>query len=266
MISASFLFKLVFAPVMLAATSLIGRRWGPAVGGSLAALPVITGTITFLVALEQGPAFTSHLAAATLIGIGSLAWFSLGYAQLSRRSGWPLCLAGAYAIVLVASVAIVLLENAPGIVDLAYVLVALAVAARMLPAPQPGLRQEPPAWDIPARMITAALIVVSVTTIAQTAGPQLSGLLAALPMNSTVLIVFTHRHEGAERTRGILRGFVTGLAATAVFLEIVADGVGPLGVAPVFVLAALTALAYQAIAIWWIRRSAAVSGEPSPSY
>jgi hypothetical protein len=265
-ISVSFLFKLVFAPLMLAATSLIGRRWGAAVGGSLAALPVITGTITFFVALEQGPAFTSHLAAATLIGIGSLAWFSLGYAQFSRRFGWPACLAGSYAIVLAASVAIVLFEHAPGIVDLAYVLASLAIAARLLPAPRPGSRREPPAWDIPARMITAAVIVVSVTTIAQTAGPQLSGLLAALPMNSTVLIVFTHRHEGAERTRGILRGFVTGLAATAVFLEIVADGVQPLGIAPAFLLAALAALSYQSIAIWWIRRSAAASAELLPIY
>ena len=260
-----FIFKLIFAPVMLAATSLVGRRWGAAVGGSLAALPVITGSVTFFVALEQGAVFASHVAAATLIGIGSLAWFSLGYSQLSRRFGWPVCLAGSYAIVAVCSAAIVLMENAPGIVSLGYVLVALAIAARLLPARGLGEGQHPPSWDIPARMVTAAAIVVTVTALAQSAGPQISGLLAALPMNSTVLIVFTHRHEGSERTRGILRGFVTGLVATALFLEIIADGIVALGIAPAFALATAASLLYQAVAIWWIRRPRPVK-ESVPAY
>jgi hypothetical protein len=101
-------------------------------------------------------------------------------------------------------------------------------------------------------------LVVTLTALAQPLGPQLSGLLAAVPMLSSVLLVFTHRHEGAERARGILRGFVTGLVATTLFLEIVADGAVPLGVVPAFAAATAACLAYQAAAIWWIRRSAGV--------
>jgi hypothetical protein len=268
-----FLFKLVFAPLILATTSLVGRRWGASVGGALAAAPVVAGSITFFVSLDQGTAFGSRTAVATLIGAGSLAWFSLAYAHLSRRFGWPVCLAGAYGVfagaygvVAVVSIAIVPPADAPGLVAFGLALLALAVGSRLMPPAQGGPRQTPPAWDIPARMATAAAIVVVVTALAQSLGPLLSGLLAALPMITSVLLVFTHRHEGAERARGILRGFVAGLVATSIFLEIVADGLIPLGIGPAFALAIAAFLGYQAIAIRWIhRRSGAAAAAEMPA-
>jgi hypothetical protein len=261
-----FLFKLVFAPLMLATTSLVGRRWGASVGGALAAVPVVAGSIAFFVSLDHGTAFGSRTAVATLIGIGSLAWFSLAYAHLSRRFGWPVCLAGAYGVVAVASIAIVPLADAPGLVAFGLALLTLAIGSRLMPPAQSGPRQTPPAWDIPARMVTAAAIVVVLTALAQSLGPQLSGLLAALPMITSVLLVFTHRHEGAERARGILRGFVAGLVATSIFLEIVADGLVPLGIGPTFALAIAACLGYQAIAIGWIhRRSGAAAAAETPA-
>jgi len=263
---AAFLFKLVFAPLMLAATSMAGRRWGSTVAGALAALPVSAGSIAFFVSIEQGAAFGSRTAAATLVGIGSLAWFSLGYAWLSRRFGWPVSLAVSYLIVAIASVAIIPLAQAPGIVAFVFSLAALAVASRLMPAAQEIEAGKPPSWDIPARMIVAAVVVVAVTALAGMLGPQLSGLLAAVPMLSSVLLVFTHRHEGSERARGILRGFVAGLVATSIFLEIVADGVVPLGVGPAFAVALAACLGYQAVAIRWIRREplAPTAAAPNP--
>lgn len=79
-------------------------------------------------------------------------------------------------------------------------------------------------------------------------------------MITSVLLVFTHRHEGAERARGILRGFVAGLVATSIFMEIVADGLMPLGIGPAFALAIAALLGYQAIAIQWIHRRSGAAG------
>jgi hypothetical protein len=194
------------------------------------------------------------------VGIGSLAWFSLGYAHLSRRFAWPACIAAGYVIVAVASVAVIPLAAAPGLAVFCYVLASLAVASRLMPPAVAGPRVEPPAWDIPTRMITGAILVVGLTAIAGPIGPQVSGLLAAVPMLSSVLLVFTHRHEGAERARGILRGFVAGLVATALFLEIVADGVGPLGIGPAFGIAVVVCLGYQLFAIRWVSRPAGMAG------
>ncbi len=253
---ASFMFKLIFAPLMLAITSLVGRRWGTSIAGSLAALPVVAGSIALFVSLERGPAFGSQTAAATLVGIASLGWFSLVYAHASFRFGWPSCLTLAYGVVVIASLAIVPLAHAPGLAILAFTLATLAVASRLMPAAQPGPRLAPPAWDIPARMATGAALVVILTGLAGVLGPQLDGLLAALPMITSVLLAFTHRHEGAERARGLLRGFVAGLVATSIFLEIVTDGVVPLGIGPAFGLAVAACLAYQAIAIHRMRPAA----------
>jgi hypothetical protein len=247
-----FALKVAFAPLMLALTALVGRRWGPTVAGTLAALPVSAGTVAFFVSLEQGPEFGSKTAAATLVGIGGLAWFSLGYAYLSRRFGWQVCLAIGYVIIAVSAIAVIPLEGAPGFVVLTYAVLALFVGSRLMPAARDIAPGKPPAWDIPARMVTGAVLVVVLTALAGALGPQVSGLLAAVPMLSSVLLVFTHRHEGSERARGILRGFVAGLVATAIFMEIVADGVVPLGVGPAFALATAACLAYQALALRWI--------------
>jgi hypothetical protein len=253
---APFLFKLLFAPLMLATTSLVGRRWGTSIAGSLAALPVVAGSIALFVSLERGPAFGSHTAAATLVGIASLGWFSLAYAHASFRFGWLPCLTLAYLAIVVASLAIVPLAHAPGLAILAFTLATLAVASRLMPEAKPGPRLVPPAWDIPARMAMGAALVVILTAFAGILGPELSGLLAALPMITSVLLAFTHRHEGAERARGLLRGFVAGLVATSVFLEIVTEGVVPLGIGPAFGLAVVACLAYQAVAIHRMRPAA----------
>jgi len=260
---APLIFKLIFAPLMLLTTSLVGRRWGSSVGGSLAALPVVSGSICFFVSLDQGAAFGSRTAVATLVGMGSLGWFSLAYAHASRRFAWPVCLVIAYGVVSAASLAIIPFANAPGFIALAFTVAMLALASRLMPPAAPSPPLKPPRWDIPARMATATALVVGLTALAQSLGPQLSGLLAAFPMLFTVLLVFTHRHEGAERARGVLRGFVAGLVATSLFMEAVADGVVPLGVGPAFLLAIAAWIGYQVLAISRIRsstRAAAADG------
>jgi hypothetical protein len=257
------LFKLISAPLLLATTSLVGRRWGTAVGGALAAVPIVAGSIAFFVTLENGPEFGSRTAAATLVGVCSLAWYSLAYARSSGRFGWPVCLVFAYAAVAVASLAVIPLANAPGFLVFAIAVAALAVAYRLMSPVMPGPRQSPPVWDIPARMVTGAVLVVALTGLAQSLGPQLSGLLAAFPIVFTVLLVFTHRHEGAERARGLLRGFVVGLVATSLFLEVVADGLGPLGLGSTFVLAVSAFVAYQAVVISRMSRTAGRSAPVS---
>ena len=251
------LLRIVTAPLILGAASLASRRWGAAVGGVLAAIPLVTGSVSFFVSLEQGPSFGSRVATATLIGVGTLAWFSLAYAWASRRFDWPICLACGMAIVLAGSVVVFVFAEAPGIAAFTYAVASLAVASRLLPPAEAAPRATPPVWDIPARMATAAFLVVGITGAAEVVGPQLSGLLAAFPLVFAALLVFTHRHEGAESARGLLRGFLMGLVATSLFLEIIADGLVPLGIGPAFVAAIVVFLGYQTAAISWLRRPVA---------
>lgn len=248
------LLKLFVTPTLLAAATIVGRRWGANVGGVLAALPIVTGSVSFFVAVEQGPAFASRTADAALVGLAGTAWFGLAYARTCRRSGWLLSLVAGYAAFLAASLAVVPLGGLPGWAAFGYVALTLVILLRLMPAAQIEERPAPPRWDMPARMITAAVLIVAITGVAEQLGPQVSGLLAALPVLFAVLIAFTHRHEGPEHALGILRGFTAGLVSTALFLAIVVDAIGPIGIAPTFALAAGACLAIQAVAMRLMHR------------
>src|SRR5437016_7099204 len=56
------LAKVVLTPLFIAAVTLAGRRWGPAVGGWLAGLPLTSGPVSVFLALEQGPGFAVRAA------------------------------------------------------------------------------------------------------------------------------------------------------------------------------------------------------------
>ena len=222
------LLKLIVTPVLLATATLVGRRWGANVGGVLAALPIVTGSVSFFVAFEQGPAFGSSTADAALVGLAAVAWFGLAYARTCRRSGWLMSLVAGYAAFLVASLAVVPIGGLPGWAAFGYVVLTLLIVLRLLPPARLGERPTPPRWDMPARLVTAAVLIVVITGVARQLGPQVSGLLAALPVLFAVLIAFSHRHEGPETALGILRGFTAGLVSTALFLAIVVDAIGRL--------------------------------------
>jgi hypothetical protein len=51
--------------------------------------------------------------------------------------------------------------------------------------------------DLPARALSALLLVLTVTIAADALGPTLSGQLAAFPVLTSVLLVFTHLTRGA---------------------------------------------------------------------
>jgi hypothetical protein len=60
----TFVLKLIVTPVLIAAASLAGRRWGQAVSGWFVGLPLTSGPIALFVALDHGAGF----AAATAVG------------------------------------------------------------------------------------------------------------------------------------------------------------------------------------------------------
>ncbi|MEV6932252.1 hypothetical protein AB0M46_48255 [Dactylosporangium sp. NPDC051485] len=68
--------KLLLAPLLVAGSSLAGRRWGAQVAGVLVALPIVAGPILLIACLEHGPAFGARAAASALLGLVSLALFA----------------------------------------------------------------------------------------------------------------------------------------------------------------------------------------------
>ncbi len=249
--------KILLAPTFVIAASLVARRYGARIGGLVGGLPVVAGPILLVFALDHGAAFAAGAAAGTLLGLVSLLAFILVYTHLASRMRWAgsLFLGWGAFFVMTAALSTTTVSAGPA---LAVVLVAIGATLLVLPRARRGQQTavELPAWDLPLRALSAVALVLALTAVAGQLGAKLSGLLAPFPVIASVLAVFTHAQYGEQDLLRIMRGFVLGLVAYALFCFVLAVSLEALGIAESFLLATLAALTTQAVAltVTWRRR------------
>jgi hypothetical protein len=276
--------EVVLAPALVAVATLAARRWGERLGGLVSAFPAIVGPVLLVSALEHGTAFAARAASGTLLGLVALAAFALVYGRAARRSGWPASLGLAWAAAGATGLAVSVADAGP-IASLAAAAASLALAHRFLsgarepaaagpveppiaaapagpPVASPAQAIAAPRWDLPARMVLTAALVVSLTWAAGRLGPVAGGVLAALPVLASILAVFTHARLGADAVTALLRGMLAGMAGFVCFCALVAALAEAAGTATAFAAAAVSALAVQAMAA---RAGERAPGQPSPS-
>jgi hypothetical protein len=247
---ALLLVKLTLAPALVVGSSLAGRRWGHEVAGLLVALPLVAGPILLITELEHGRHFAAGAAAAALLGLVALVCFVVVFAHVARRAGWlGAVLAGWAAFV---AVALAFGQTSiPAGFGFALAVAAFALAPRLLPA-DPHEQDMPlaelPAWDLPARAVATALLVLGLTGAAAGLGPRLTGVLTPFPVSNTVLAAFVLVLEGPVQLDDFFRGFLRGAYGFATFCFLVAVLVIPLGALAAFLIALCGALLVQAIA------------------
>jgi len=236
--------KLVLTPALIAAASIAGRRWGPAVSGWVVGLPLTSGPIAFFLALERGTSFAAAAALGSLAGAIAEAAFCVAYA-LGARAGWPTALTAAS--VTFAVVAAALQRPALSLLGLALVtFVTLMLVLRFLPRTGVTAVPVPPSrWDLPARMVIATALVLAITESAPVLGPRLSGVLATFPVYAAILTIFAHR-AGPAPAVAVLRGLLLGLFAFAGFFVVLGALIERTGLAVAFAAAIVSALAIQA--------------------
>jgi hypothetical protein len=96
--------------------------------------------------------------------------------------------------------------------------------------------------DLPARALSALLLVLTVTIAADALGPTLGGQLAAFPVLTSVLLVFTHLTRGAVEVQLLTRAFLLGLHGFALF-SLLALTLDELNTGVSFALATVAAIA-----------------------
>ncbi len=258
--------KVLLAPGFVVCASLTARRFGPRVGGLVAALPVVAGPILLVYALVHGSAFAASAASGTLLGLVSLIAFVVVYARLAPRIPWAASmLAGWFAFALATAAFSAVSLPAGGALAVAGGGLLLGLAALPRPEAPRGTHPAPPVWDLPVRAVCALVLVLTLTAVAGWLGPQLSGLLAPFPIIATVLATFTHAQRGTDELHRLLRGLVSGFGAFALFCFTLAVSLRSLHTAAAFALATLVALVAQAAAIALAGRetAAAYSGSAS---
>ena len=258
--------KLVLTPALIAAATLVGRRFGPSISGWLVGLPFTSGPVSLFLALEQGTGFAAAAAAGSIAGVSASAVFAVAYAAMARRFAWPASLVVAS---LAFAAAVLLLRAAPLDSGLPLPLLALyagGVAAaiagiRLIPPPRAlDAAPEPPRWDLAVRMVVATALVVIITSAAPLLGPQLSGLLTTYPVYAGVLAVFAHAQRGGAAAAQVVRGLCYGILAFATFFLAIGALVDRAGIVPAFGTAVAGAILVQAVTLTRIRK-----GSPSPT-
>ncbi|GGN85286.1 hypothetical protein GCM10010112_65560 [Actinoplanes lobatus] len=259
------LLKLVLAPLLVTGSSLAGRRWGDRVTGVLVAFPIVAGPILLITCLEQGVAFGARAAAASLLGLVSLAVFAVVFAYAARRWRWPAAVAVSWLATGIADVVLAGQNLAAGWA-LTLVTVAIVTGRWLLTAVDEGSagggRLRPPWWDLPGRAAATATLVLFVTGIASTAGPVVTGILAPFPIATSVVAAFVHAQDGAAAVARTMAGVLQGLAGFAVFCFLVSVLLVPAGVGGAFAVAIAGVLVSQAVVMLARGRRSAVK-EPA---
>ncbi len=223
------LLKVAIAPLFVGVVSLIALRYGHRAAGWLVALPINTGTIVLVLTLSEGAGFAATAALGALLGIVSLSVFAIAYARAAVRFRWPVCLAAASIGFVVSTL---LLSQVPEFVLLDLVAAVASVAGVLVLVPasdEPSLPDQSPRWEIPARMLTAALLVLAITTSAEALGPRLSGLLTPIPVFTITLVLFAHSRQGPTPVFVFLNGLQYGLFSFAAFCVVVGVLLVPFG-------------------------------------
>lgn len=215
------ILKLTVVPLFIAAVTLAGRRWGSGVAGLLGGLPIVAGPIVVFVALEHGTQFGALAATAAISAIAGLLVFGVTYCWASIQWQWPTALVCATGAWLVTAICLAAVPASP---ELALIIAGLSLVLTPLALPPSG--PSPASGgslaDLPYRMLTGALLTLSVTGAASTVGEVWSGLLAVFPIIGLVLAVFTHRTMGASQVARMYRGMVKGLYSFAAFFLVLA--------------------------------------------
>ncbi|HLX19407.1 MAG TPA: hypothetical protein VKR23_04580 [Gaiellaceae bacterium] len=246
--------KLVLAPAVMVGATLAGRRWGNAVSGWLIGLPLTSGPLVLVLALEHGRPFASRTAAGSLSGAVAEAAFCVGWA-FGRRA--PLLVASLGFAAAAAAV-----HALPLVVLVVLVPVSLVAALALLPPfPPPADPVPTPRWDLAARAVVAVLVIVSLSAAATTIGARLTGLLAVYPAYSAILASFALRLEGRAAAVGLLRGLLVGLFSFAAFYSLLAYLLPSTGTGGAFAAAIAAALTAQGVSLLRILRRPASRSE-----
>lgn len=254
------LLKIFLVPVLIAVVTVGTRRWGARVGGWLSGLPTVAGPTLCFYAFEQGNRFAARASHATLIGLVAVPFFCVAYVYSARRMNWAVSLLAGWGAFL-AGIAVLNQFQPP--LAASWFLLAASCALGVIVMPPHVVTGAGPAhtnWDLPMRMLTAAVLVFTLTAAADRLGPALSGLLTPFPVAIAIIAAFTHTQRGTDTVIVFFRGFLPALVSFGLFCVVLAVGLERLGLAIALGLALVVQLSTQSATLWvWTRVAGASS-------
>lgn len=205
--------KLPLIGLAVWASSMASRRWGHAVGGWLAGMPVIVAPITALLLVDLGPLRVREAAVATLVCQPALMVFLLVFAHSARWRRWWLSLPLALCAYVGAALALSAWPR-PEWVTVGLAVLSPLVGRRAMPRLEAETHAGGPAplprtelvWRVGVAMAVGAAVLGGARHL-----PSLwAGVLLAAPIAGAVLPCFTLPRHGPGATVRLLGGFTGG--------------------------------------------------------
>lgn len=222
------LVKMAVAATVVVGCSVLAERAGPFVAALIATLPISAGPVYVFLALQHDDVFIASSGLTSTYSNLSNAALCLAYVLLAQRHG----LIVSYGVALVCWVlaGALLMHLAPPV---SVMLVATVVTFALLHwylRPYMAARPPRPAqrlwYAIPVRAAGVAIVAGTVSTISGYVGPGWSGLMAAIPVVFSSLIVILHLTIGGPACAAVIAnsalgliGFGAGLASLHLFAE-----------------------------------------------
>jgi hypothetical protein len=218
--SSLVLLKLFLAPVFVVIMGFIQRRWGDGAGGRLIGLPVTTGPFVLIIYIQEGSSFASKAAHGVLVGQVALIIFCWTYATSVTKTTWVRALVLGTLACLVAGALLTSIEI-PLFVLLPLLTGMLIAVAKYWPEYSNSPREsQPPAWELPIRVLATVLLILTLTSFATVLGPRVAGALSTYPVIISVLGAFSHRRYGPNATVAMLHGLIQTLPIAIVIMSV----------------------------------------------
>ncbi len=246
--------RMAVAAAFVVTASIITERSGPVIGALIATLPISAGPSYVFLALDHDAAFIAEGALASLAINAATMFLALTYVVLAQRQNAFVSIGGAFAVWVVLAA----LERRLHW-SLTSGLIANAVAfAICLPLFRPFQHARMPLitrrwYDIPLRASMVATLVATVVTLSNWVGPEVSGMIALVPIVLTSVMLILHPRIGGPATAALIANSGWGLMGFGLSFVVLHLAALQWGSAIALCLALATCIVWN-LALWRIGR------------
>lgn len=233
------ILKIVISAGMVLAITTIAEKVSTRFAGVLLGFPLGAGLSILFFGMEQGAHFAAESALWGIPGIlaslcAALAYaVNLRYSRLQGRINILFSMLVAGCGFFVAAKLLHLMLPAGSVFRILITLIGIVVFAiyfRSFPTYKILLKVPLTASVLAARAGFTAAIILSVTSVAHSIGPQWAGLFSSFPVTLLPAAVILHYHYGTEAVFALFRELPLGIVAIVIFDLVVAASFPILGV------------------------------------
>jgi hypothetical protein len=210
--------KLLFAPVFVIGTYLIQRRFGARWGGISMAVPFILAPILIAIYIEQGSDFLYSSIVGSYAGQIALLFFIAIYTRMAPRFHWLICIFTATSVFLIGVAVLSPLINELWVGIALWTIVWSISMKRFVPYDRTTKLPPAPKWDIWLRVVSALLLIFTITQFAENLGPRLSGAFATYPVMTSIMTTFNHYRFGPNSSIALMHGLLQYIPATSLLI------------------------------------------------